>query len=159
MDLTRSSAKRRLDRTLVLQHMHQAEGFALEKFPQTIKVGQRVEGRTEDGGREESMVEVESRGGQALKREGRTPAEVKNKQATSKQTSNPSRCNEQETMLIGSKKEMQRSEATALINPHRFFAAAGTYAQLLYMDGRLSEAEETLRGVKLLMDKVREIVG
>ncbi|GAX84105.1 hypothetical protein CEUSTIGMA_g11528.t1 [Chlamydomonas eustigma] len=58
-----------------------------------------------------------------------------------------------ETLVMAAKREMQRSERLASINPLRYVQAATTYAMLLYLQYSLSEAEEILHTIKILMDK------
>lgn len=52
-----------------------------------------------------------------------------------------------ESMLSGSKREMQRAEKLASVNPRRFGAAATTFAMLLTMHCRYGEAEDIMRQV------------
>lgn len=55
----------------------------------------------------------------------------------------------------GAKREMQRAEKTALQQPQRFVDGATCYAMLLFFAARFSEAEDVMRGVRSLIDRVR----
>ncbi|GAX84101.1 hypothetical protein CEUSTIGMA_g11524.t1 [Chlamydomonas eustigma] len=59
-----------------------------------------------------------------------------------------------ETMLLGAKRELQRSEKLASVNPQRYFECATAVALLQYLNAELADAEETLHSISVLMDKV-----
>lgn len=56
-----------------------------------------------------------------------------------------------ESMLLGCKREMQRSEKLASVNPKRFGTAASAYANMLCLSSRYGEAEDVMRQVRNVM--------
>ena len=57
-------------------------------------------------------------------------------------------------MLAACKREAMRSEKLALVSPKHYILAQSNWAALLFLHGRYTEAEETLRNVQKIMDKV-----
>ncbi|KAJ9520083.1 hypothetical protein QJQ45_030009 [Haematococcus lacustris] len=56
-------------------------------------------------------------------------------------------------LLSGAKREMQRAEKLASINPKRYGAAGSAYALLLFLHSRYSEAEEVVRHMLRAYDR------
>jgi hypothetical protein len=57
-------------------------------------------------------------------------------------------------MILGAKREALRAEKLSAVVPRRMIEAVSTQAWLLFLCGRFCEAEDVLRGVKSLIDRV-----
>lgn len=59
-----------------------------------------------------------------------------------------------EMLLLGAKREIYRAEKLSSVVPRRMIEAISTQAWLLFLSYRYMDAEESLRGIKALIDKV-----
>lgn len=60
---------------------------------------------------------------------------------------------------MAAKRDLMRASKTANINARRCISAANTYAMLLYQSTRYIEAEDVMKTIKALFDKVWESMG